>query len=322
MKKILPIVTNCTLSSYPYFSNYLGALTANKKIVDNLIINNFFNIRYVPFKGKVFFLNRDKIKRQLNPLVFNYPIINPIHFVIENINKNKYINMVLNLENINFDDGFHIPDDKHCWLIYGYDSDKQLVYMVGYLQKNEINVYRTFTISFDDFISSIPNSTDCCKEWINNIMYNHTFSIDNYKDEELDLKKIKKKILINLLFVPFFNNNVYSCLILHIKFVMLFSYYPKRSIIDMRDYKTIYERINILLKIYKSLKISNYQLDKCFNLKKEVLDLILLISKNQTCSSKICLTKVIKKLLIIKKHERKYLLTIYKEIKKKTHKIL
>ena len=55
MKKILYYNENTFLSSFPFFSDYIGIYKEDDENIINIVLNNIFVIEYRMFKGKILF---------------------------------------------------------------------------------------------------------------------------------------------------------------------------------------------------------------------------------------------------------------------------
>lgn len=256
---ILPICKEKTFKSYPYCSDYLSVANNFNDNLDLFMIYNYFNIKYQPIKGRLDFKYRSSLKSKMN-----YEVINDISkLTIEHIKKyiknKKYIEVVLNLKKLEKNGGFLFPD-FHNYLIYGYDNDTQKLFLLGYINKNNCKYYEKFSITYDEYNSALPKSGQ--KTGIeNDIMSNHIFSYDNFIDEKLDKNYLLKNILEYNMKKNIFNNvDIYLCLITHIQIYSFFRIsYKNRSLLDSRDFRVLFEHIQLLKKIVNILDLKDVQ---------------------------------------------------------------
>lgn len=321
MKKILPFTCDVKFTSYPYLADYLSILESNGNDCTGIMFNNYIEIFYKPWKGQIRFLNHLNIQSNLEILKFHYPLSSPIDFVIENINRNRYVVIVLKLEKIILDDRSQAINIYHNWLLYGYDLNKRILNIAGYVYKNGLNRYENFELSFSDFLSSLPQS-DEETNYQTNIMFNHLCSIKkSYSPEKINVVKIKHSIKKFVYKFPplIYNGNIYSRLIFHIKLFSKSSFIPhNRSLLDMRDFKTLYENKLIIFEIISSFSEN----EEIINGYKEVRDyafsILLLVTRynnNLSIEKKIKIQRiVIEKLKMIRKNEQNILKKFLKEL--------
>ena len=81
------------------------------------------------------------------------------------------------------------PGVAGYWLLYGYDSNKKIFNVAGYVSINGLNRYENFELSFSDFLLSLPQS-DEETNYQTNIMFNHLCSIKKaYSPEKINIEK-------------------------------------------------------------------------------------------------------------------------------------
>lgn len=321
MKNSLPFKTDVKLTSYPYLADYLSILNANKYDYSGIVFNNYIELFYKPWKGQIRFLNQRKLQSCFNIIRFHFPISDPIQFVIENIDKNQYIVIVLKLNNVHLDDGFQALDLYHNWIIYGYDMTENKINIAGYVRKNGVNAYKKFEISVSDFLSSLPQS-DNETNYKKNIMFNHLCVIKKgYLPEKVNYNKIKHTIKKFVFKIPpfIFNRSVYKRLILHIKIFSKSSFIPhNRSLLDIRDFKTIYEHTIIIYDLICLISKNQELICQYKEIKNCAFSLVLLVARyrnNLELAKKLTIQKkAIEKIEMIDKKEKIILKKLLKEI--------
>lgn len=321
MKKLLPFTDNVKLTSYPYLADYLSILESNGNDCTGIIFNNYIEMFYKPWKGQIRFFNHLKLQSNLEIIKFHFPLSNPIDFIIENINHNKYVVIVLNLVNIILGDENQSFNMYHNWLLYGYDLNKKIFNIAGYVNMNGLNRYENFELSFSDFLSSLPQS-DKETNYETNIMYNHLCSIKKaYSPEKINIEKIKRSIKRYVYKFPplFYNGNIYSRLIFHIKFFSKSSFIPhNRSLLDMRDFRTLYENKLIIFEIINLFSKNKEIINGYKEVKRNTFSILLLVTRynnNLPIQKKIKIQRiVVERLKIIKKKEQYVLKNFLKEL--------
>lgn len=320
MKKTLPFIPSLKLTSYPYLTDYLSILESNGHDCTGILYNNYIELFYKPWKGQIRFFNHLKLQSNLETFKFHYPLSNPTEFVMKSINQNRYVIIVLKLDNVFLQDGSQAINIYHNWLIYGYDSNKKIFNIAGYVNANGLNRYENFELSFSDFLSSLPES-DEETNYQTNIMFNHLCSIKKaYSLEKIDIKKIKHSIKRFVYKFPplFYNENIYSRLIFHIKIFSKSSFIPhNRSLLDKRDFRTLYENKLIIFEIINLFSKNKKIINDYNDVKNNAFSILLLVAKynnNISIEKKIKIQKiVVKRLKAIKKKERYVLKEFLKE---------
>lgn len=249
---MLPIEVNPFIKTYPYFAIYLGALEAGGNITEGIYFNHFNELTYSMHHKELNFKNRLYLQSIMNIRKFKaLTSDNALHFVKQKISEGLYVCIYLNGENIVGCKGKYY----HDWMIYGYDNNMRVLYLIGYTSFKKINTYETFKISYDDFLLSLPEKKD--ERFLrHNFMYNHTFKVpENYMSEEIDLqriyKKLRKEIRNSSPLIRAFS--VYNKFLFQLK---LFHKYPKlkkfekfRCPMDKRNFRILYDytKINYMI---------------------------------------------------------------------------
>lgn len=213
MEKKLFISEKPFANAYQYVG-YAMSIAEQHPDFNNWILNNYIQITFdynnikkegiiIDFLGGTIFdsvkllcyEDCDKIK------ILEKNIDNAIiHFVEHSINNNKYICTMLN--------EFYVPNRlpykkkefEHDVLIYGYSTEKKLINIIGY---NEKNKYKVSNISYGEFCKAFRTTNFMLKRiWVNwsrydfdmsvlkNSLFDYLFSIncikklDNYIDTE------------------------------------------------------------------------------------------------------------------------------------------
>lgn len=321
MKRLLPFTCNVKLTSYPYLADYLSILESNGHDCTGIIFNNYIELFYKPWKGQIRFLNHLSLKSNLEITKFHYPLSCPIDFVIENINHNRYVIIVLKLDNIILNGRNQVFNMHHNWLLYGYDSNKKIFNVAGYVSINGLNRYENFELSFSDFLLSLPQS-DEETNYQTNIMFNHLCSIKKaYSPEKINIEKIKHSIKRFVYKFPplFYNGNIYSRLIFHIKLFSRSSFIPhNRSLLDMRDFRTLYENKLIISEIINLFSTNKEIINGYKEVKSKTFSILLLVTRynnNLSIEKKIKIQRiVVERLKIIKKKDQYVLKKFLKEL--------
>lgn len=243
MQKILPFDKKPIVKTYPYFANYLGSIKANGYEIENILEHNFMFLNYIPFTGQVNFQHKASLRNSLKFHQYDVGSIDIIDFVKRNINKNNYIEIVLN-------DNYFETKQKlgsHNWLLYGYDDDKKTVEIIGYIIEGNCGNYESLTITFSELEKSVVRTlTKRQKKRIStNLIFNIPKNYELPKETKYGFLKKANFRLISL--------NVFKLLIAHNFIFSYFKLHPyKRSFLDLRDLRIIYEQSmvfrNVLLK--------------------------------------------------------------------------
>lgn len=206
------------------------------------------------------------------------------------------------------------------YIIYGYDSNKKVFNIAGYVYKNGLNRYENFELSFSDFLLSLPQS-DKETNYQTNIMFNHLCSINkSYSTESINVGKIKHSIKKFVYKFPplFYNSNIYSRLIFHIKLFSKSNFVPhNRSLLDLRDFKTLYENKLIIFEIISSFSKNKEIANRYKEVRNYTFSILLLVTRynNLSIEKKIKIQRiVIEKLKIIRKKEWNILKEFLKEL--------
>lgn len=243
MKKILPFEPHKEMTSYPFYSDYLGVLNAHGYDISNILFNNFMTLYYSPGAKQIGFRNFKYMKTLFDceKLVINYE--NPINSIKEQIDNNRYVEIILNCLALPF-----VKTERykyHDWFIYGYDDENKCFLATGYLTESANQIffkYRQITISYDDFKKALPKP-GVKTGFEKNILYNHTFCLPkNFKVE----KRNNKKIIFNLLsyclpFPPiFFNISVYRRYAKYLnKNISSLKWFDLRNLVNITEHKKI-----------------------------------------------------------------------------------
>lgn len=253
-KRILPIESNPFIKSYPYYAIYLGVMEANGYDTKGIYFNHFNELTYSMYHKELNFKNRLYTQSIMNLQRFKaLREDDAVDFVKKYIDEGFYICIILNGKDIaGYKRKFY-----HDWLIYGYDDERQILYLIGYTVFKGTNKYEAFKIKYDDLIRSLPKKKD--ERYLrNNFMYNHIFKVPlDYKPEDINKKQIYKSLMkqerLNNSFLKKFS--VYNKFLFQLK---LFHRYPFlkyferfRCPIDKRNFRILYDYIRIRQKIFQ-----------------------------------------------------------------------
>lgn len=257
MKKILPFCTNPPVKSYSYFADYLGVLMANNYEIDTILESRFLFLNYIPFTGQVNFQKKAKLKKQMNYKSFDIENINILNFVKANICSNKYIVTFLN--DYYFNAKLKQNIGVHNWLIYGFDDEKEKIYIAGYIFNNNCGTYETLTISYSELNKSFVRSLSQIEK--KRISSNHIFSV--YSDNALyntSKTHFARKIFFNISIIF-----VLKSLIIHNYIFSYVNFTPyKRDFLDLRDLRIVFEQCNVFTHLLS--KKSNKYLNELYEL--------------------------------------------------------
>lgn len=267
MKKVLLFDCDIPIKTYSYFIDYLGVLKANGYEIDDIVESCFLFLDFIPFTGQVNFQHKDRLKYFMKPKDFNVKKIgNVLSFVKENIVKNNYIVIFLN------DNYFNIKLKQttgvHNWLIYGFDDEKEEIYIAGYIFDRNCGEYKTLKISYCELQNSIVENLTLIEK--NRISANHIFSIpDDIQTQTKNRCRCIKKLKFNVISL-----NVFVLLILHNYIFSRIKIRPyKRCFLDLRDLRIIYEQTYAFKKVLLNKNYGEYQavLDELTNLSEAIL---------------------------------------------------
>lgn len=230
------------MTSYPFFSDYLGVLNAHGYDVSNILFNNFLTLYFYPKDKQIGFRKFKYVKRLFKCEKLKIDYKNPIKSICDLLDNNKYVEIILNCLCLPF-----VKTTKyefHDWLIYGYDDENKHFLAAGYLtQPGQVFFkYHKITISYDDFAKALP-APDIKTGFENNIMYNHTFSLrQNFSVERINYLKIAFRLLNYIIPFPpvFYNISVYKRYEKYInKNIETLKWFDLRNIVTINDHKKI-----------------------------------------------------------------------------------
>jgi len=281
MKKILYYNENTFLSSFPFFSNYIGIYEENDENVKNIVLNNIFVIEYRMFKGKILFSNYKYLNKmfKINDYKYSNEKYKCLEYIKNQINKNNYVVSVLKFNNFIINNKIAI-DCTHTWLIYGYDDSENELYLSGYLENNGLFKNTKFKIKYKMFYESIPNSKES-KLYENNIMNNHIYG--KYPDTILlNTDQIQKNLKRQIMFNPLKPNKGFTAILFlildyNIKFFLKLN--KKHNIIEIKTMKTICEHFYLLNDICKKYNLNTDILEKSKKVLNQANKLLLYVIK-------------------------------------------
>lgn len=258
---VLPINDHPFIKTYPYYSIYLGALEANGCDTKGIYFNHFNELMYSLHHKELDFKNRLYLQSKMNIKKFKaLPSDTAIPFIKEKLNEGFYVCIMLNGKNIaGYEYEFY-----HDWMIYGYNDENSLFYVIGYTMFDKLNKYETFQIHYSDLLASLPKKKDL-RFLRNNFMYNHLFKVSqNQALEDVNVREIYIKMKSKLkkeesfLFKKF---SVYNKLIFQLK---LFQKYPilikfekSRCPIDKRNFRVLYDYTRVNYKMFQAFCIGD-----------------------------------------------------------------
>ena len=281
MKKILYYNENTFLSSFPFFSDYIGIYKEDDENIINIVLNNIFVIEYRMFKGKILFSNYKYLNKmfKINDYKYFSDKNKCLEYIKNQINKNNYVVSVLKFNNLVFNKKIAI-NSTHTWLIYGYDDFKNELYLSGYLETNGLFKNTKFKIKYEIFFESIPNPKEL-KLYENNLMNNHIYS--KYPDEILlNPDQIRKNLKRQIMFNPLKPNKGFTSilfLILDYSIKFFFKINKRQNIIAIRTMKTICEHFYLLNDICKRYTLNIDILEKSKKLLNRANKLLLYVIK-------------------------------------------
>lgn len=195
MKKILPFQETPWINTYPNIAFYVGVLEATNRDITKVLMNEFLDIFF--FRGKLDFTAtgffHKKYFRQKR--ICFLKMLN-VQEMITQIDQNRYIVAVLNHHEIQNPMIRSAANYYHDWLIYGYDTEKEVFYCSGYLDGRNGGIklpkYGSTVIRFQDFTQSTRNTK------LNRFSFskngNHLFWIGNPKACENSQKSVAEKL--------------------------------------------------------------------------------------------------------------------------------
>ena len=230
------------MTSYPFYSDYLGVLNAYGHDVSNILFNNFMTLYYSPGAKQIGFRNFKYMKTlfKCEKLIINYD--DPISSIKKQIDSNKDVEIILNCLVLPF-----VKTEKyeyHDWFIYGYDDENKHFLAAGYLTQPALVFfkYQQTTIAFDDFIKALP-APDIKTGFEKNILYNHTFCLpENFKVEEINMRKVICNLFSYITPLPpiFFNVSVYKRYAKYLnKNIDALKWFDLRNLVNITEHKKI-----------------------------------------------------------------------------------
>lgn len=287
----LPILIKTEMRSYPFLANYFGILEAHNIDTTNIKINHYISIHYKYFKGSLTFSEEKYIKSYFD--IQNFYIENyNIQSIEKHIKNNEYVAIMIDGSKLNKD--IELINHTHTYLIYGIEKSTQKIHLIGYLRDKTMNKYTSFTLTFDEFISTIPKMNDL-KKLENNIMFNHFFKLkDKHKLEKIDYEYVKTQIIKSIK-----NNSIYKFKNHIILFHIIGKTINNRDLIDKRDFRVLFEylkNINLLCNQNQQLKNLTKKTSDIVNLGNIAL---FLSAKYQIVNSKEEKYKIYKRIITI-----------------------
>lgn len=233
MKKILAFDFNPIIKTYGYFAYYFGMLKAYRNDIYPIISKYFLLLDFIPFTGQVNFQKKAKLKKYYYAKHLIYNTSNITRTIEQHIDNDEYVVITLN------DKEFGVPLYKykgnHDWMIYGYDQEKQIFYLAGYLYNKKYNMFGKLEITYANLVKAIPTKLTSIQK--HRISFDHCFS---YRKWNEPCQKINFIFLLNFLFIHL---NVFPFLIIH-NYLYAFTHKQpyKRKFLDLRDIRIIYEQ--------------------------------------------------------------------------------
>lgn len=196
MKNILYIEDQPAIRTYQY-NAYVESILASHKDYENWIASNYIQVAFYEnnissrsssmdyFSGSVFgsipLLEYEDFRRKIE-IVDNEA---QVHEVLQNaLNSKQYIYTFL--------DEYYVPDristgkvhQEHDVLIYGYDLDKRVYYIIGY---NRDAQYLTHVIGFEQFYQGFCNDNSCVF-FLKIKETGYEFNLNKFKEMLLDYR--------------------------------------------------------------------------------------------------------------------------------------
>ncbi|MCM1285682.1 MAG: hypothetical protein NC213_03485 [Acetobacter sp.] len=218
--KILPLNTDPFIKTYPYNAFYLGILEANGFDINDIIINEFFNLHCYYYKKDwhIDFCGSGFVEK--NRFITKYDIkleTVSINQIKNKINNNFYLMLNLNERYLGISEIQWDWDRCHDWLIYGYNDLTNDFYCCGYIVKKGIGeYYATIKVKYENLINSIKTVPKSFTRFRSRKLQNHSLKINYaYKEKCLSKKELIKKLKhfykphkIQIHHVPYILNNI------------------------------------------------------------------------------------------------------------------
>ena len=247
---------------------FIGILEANNMDITNIVLNEFLSVFCYKTKGdfKIDLRGSGCIE---NNRFFTEDISKQnitVDFLKKQIDKGKYIYIVLNERFIRNSDIKRDNNYYHDWLIYGYNEYKSIFNCVGYSGKDiNFRIYQKVEIYYSDVVDSVKNVDD--NFFKTRGLNNHLIYLNkNWCEPEISLEKLKEKLNIYLgnkreFFVHKIKQtyNIKAINKFHINFKKQYINSRKKKTIRLINIRIIYEHKSTLLIALK--RITNNHFD-------------------------------------------------------------
>lgn len=325
-KKILPIVQP-TVTSWAWQASTFAILEGNKVgeewLYSNyiqLVGNNFSNTVNIDFfpRGESLSICPLFLSQKMDRSFINSLAIDPLDLVKLCINNDNYIYLVLNLSDI-----LNRPHFYHDLMIYGYDDERQEIYLADFVFKMK---YSFETISYTQFINaylSLPSDKDYMNDWRGGFqLIKITPSYPPYSFDTYFVKESLQEYLNGTEtpdryrgFKQPYANEVYG---LNIYNLLINFCYEKKS--DSRPFSVLKDHHKLMIKRLEYMQENNY-IEKCQDIIDEYKDITNLTEvvlykeiKYSLKPNSECLDEIIIQLKKIKSTETQLIQEVYDKI--------